>query len=272
MWNLRIIFNEIKILPPGHILKYDKGKLNIVRYYNPFDYVKPRNNLNISFPNIIKKLESILLSSIKNRLIISDVPVGVTCSGGLDSSLITSMAHRINPNVSVFFVDVRQRGLSEREYVSLLANKLNLNLFTINLTESIYKTHLIDAIYHNEMPLIHPNSIGIFLVSQLARKKNHKVLLTGEGADELFRGYQRRYVYLNKYRKLKEVLKVLKVPSFLSKIIQSIERFESGSKLNLDLINSLKFGNLEEAQKFKEIHKTLNNLVIKNTVEKKNGL
>jgi asparagine synthase (glutamine-hydrolysing) len=130
---------------------------------------------------------------------LSDVPIGTLCSGGVDSSLVTTFVHRRDPGVQIFAVDFAERGVSEREYIDAVARHLDVRVHTTLLDRESFLADLVECIYHNDFPLSHANSVGIFRVSRLAREHGVKVLLTGEGADELLGGYE---TYLRLARRL----------------------------------------------------------------------
>jgi len=116
--------------------------------------------------------------------------------------LLTAMVCRTCPNTAVYHVDVK--GISERPWAEKVARHLDIELNCVVLERENFLADYIDCIYHNDFPLTHSNSVPIFHVSDLARSNGCKVLLTGEGADELFGGYhwryRRRYNYL-RYRR-----------------------------------------------------------------------
>ena len=86
-------------------------------------------------------------------------------------------------------------GHSERHYAELLSNKLKVNLLVKNVTSESLEKNFKETIFHFEHPLVHPNAFGIAEVSKLAKENNIKVLLSGEGADELFGGYGYQHLF-----------------------------------------------------------------------------
>ena len=165
----------------------------------------------------IDELDRTLNASVTRHLI-SDVPVGTLCSGGLDSSLLTAMICRTRPNTAVYHVDVK--GVSERPWAEKVARHLGIELNCVCLDRENFLADYIDCVYYNDFPLTHPNSIPIFHISALARQNGCKVLLTGEGADELFGGYhwryRLRYNYLRHARSLSLVEQVFAKLQYLA--------------------------------------------------------
>jgi asparagine synthase (glutamine-hydrolysing) len=176
-----LIFNK-KISPPRETCWYRIELLPDETLYNK---MKEKN-----FEARLKLVENALLKSVEYQLV-SDVPLGTLCSGGLDSSLLTAMACRLNPDVSVYHVDVEDN--PEKYWAAKVADFLGIKLNTVALNKSSFLEQYVDCIYHNDFPLTHTNSVGVYYVSKLAHENSCKVLLTGEGADELFGGYDWRY-------------------------------------------------------------------------------
>jgi asparagine synthase (glutamine-hydrolysing) len=135
-------------------------------------------------------LEDELRASVERRLM-SDVPLGTMCSGGLDSSLITALArdvasgpvHAFNASV------VDQPSYDEGEWARRVADHLGVELHTVELTAASWRRDLVSVVEHIEYPLTHESSVPMMQIAGLARSMGVKVLLSGEGADELFGGY-----------------------------------------------------------------------------------
>jgi asparagine synthase (glutamine-hydrolysing) len=116
------------------------------------------------------------------------------CSGGIDSSLITALCARDLPDVTAFHVSVAgYAALDEHPYAKQVADALGIALLTYPMTAEAFRENLPRAIYHSDFPLTHPNSVAFLLISEFARQHGVIVLLSGEGADELFGGYMHRY-------------------------------------------------------------------------------
>jgi len=261
------LFNKIKILKPGQYLIFKNNDLVVKSYYDISEKIS-----HFSSPSLKEQtevLDELLNESVRKRLLIADVPTGVVCSGGLDSSLIAAVSKKYKPNVSAFFVDVIYKGYSELEFAKQIVEKYDLKLFISELNADIFKRDFVNAIYHNEMPLVHPNSIGIYLVSKLARKNNHKVLLTGEGADELFGGYTGRYT---RYSQFNQNLKLLKITNLMKKkqlIKIYLSNFLLDSALDYESLRALKFGNLYNSSVERNIDRELNRYKRNNPVERR---
>jgi asparagine synthase (glutamine-hydrolysing) len=135
-------------------------------------------------------VEDVLRASVERRLM-SDVPLGTMCSGGLDSSLITAYArdaaggpvHAFNASV------VDQPSYDEGDWARRVADHLGVELHTVELTATSWRRDLVSVVSHIEYPLTHESSVPMMQIAGLARSMGVKVLLSGEGADELFGGY-----------------------------------------------------------------------------------
>jgi asparagine synthase (glutamine-hydrolysing) len=126
--------------------------------------------------------------------LISDVPVGVLLSGGLDSSMVTAIAARETRQLTTFNVSVAgYPKLDERRYAAELCEPLGLRMVSFDLTAANFRQHLPRTVWLEDLPLTHPNSVAYYLISRVARAEGTIVLLSGEGADELFGGYRFNY-------------------------------------------------------------------------------
>lgn len=182
-------------LLPGYTLRYDIHKRSycLSRYYNLADQITSR----ASNPD---EIEDHLQGAVHKRLM-GDVPIGVQLSGGVDSSLVSSLMRKSLPNqeihsFSIGFADEKDKHFSEEPYAQRVANDLNLTHHQYNITSRDVADHFTHAIWLHDGMLDFPNSIPIYLLSKYA--KNHiTAQLTGEGADELLAGYT-KFKYMQK--------------------------------------------------------------------------
>ncbi|MEW6138978.1 MAG: asparagine synthase (glutamine-hydrolyzing) [Thermodesulfobacteriota bacterium] len=174
-------------LPPGHILRFHRrsGTLSQESFWNPAKAIS-RGRAPSASP-----FESVFRDTIERHLL-ADVPVGMQFSGGVDSTLISAVAAReLGARLSGFHCRVEDKDLDELPYASQLAQVLGMDLHVATLNEHTFFSDLLERLtWHHDEPLTHPNSVGIYLVSRLARG-NVTVLLSGEAADEFFAGYGR---------------------------------------------------------------------------------
>lgn len=135
----------------------------------------------------LRELEYRLRETVKLQMT-SDVPVGCFLSGGLDSSLITALASNFNENLHTYSIGFKEAEFNEFEYARLVATQYETTHHEVLLTSSDYLEHLTHLIGKKEAPLGVPNEIPLFLLGEKIRQ-NNKVVLSGEGADEVFFGY-----------------------------------------------------------------------------------
>ncbi|SET05000.1 asparagine synthase (glutamine-hydrolyzing) [[Clostridium] polysaccharolyticum] len=187
----RTMFENIKSLQPGHYLiaRHNREEIQVHEYW---DVVYPKTAESYErHPEsyYTEKLEELLLQSVKYRLQ-ADVEVGAFLSGGLDSSLITCMMKALSSEQrKLFSVIFENKDFSEQKYSELVAKKLGYEHHKVLFqTEDVAK-RLREVIYHTEAPVKEAYNTATLALSGEARKSGIKVILTGEGSDELFAGY-----------------------------------------------------------------------------------
>jgi asparagine synthase (glutamine-hydrolysing) len=185
------LINEVEILPPGYLLSFNKhGKIKLKQFFDINEY--QRNNvLGNDVKSLLKNVNNTLQKSVNSQLI-SDVKLGCQLSGGVDSSIITYLANNISKNKNFESVSIilDNPNYSEEKYIDKVSNQIEIKAHKFKMDVDYYFNHLRKATWHLEGPLNHPNTIGIYLLSQRA-KEFVTVLLSGEGADEVFGGYSR---------------------------------------------------------------------------------
>jgi asparagine synthase (glutamine-hydrolysing) len=191
------LVENVRSLLPGHWMQLRRGQPSAPQpYYLVEAQVDPAIYADLaqrSAPEITKEIESLAVTAVRDRLV-SDVPVGTLCSGGIDSSLITALAARDLPKLQVFHISVAgYPGLDESPYARRATDALGLDLLIHPMEAQDFRANLARATYHSDSPLTHPNSVAFLLISEFARRHGVEVLLSGEAADELFGGYVPRY-------------------------------------------------------------------------------
>ncbi|MEZ5290887.1 MAG: asparagine synthase (glutamine-hydrolyzing) [Vicinamibacterales bacterium] len=211
----------VSSLPAGHLLVVRDGVVGAPEaYYTPASDVDPERfaRLAAAPPSaVVGTIDTMLTDSVRARLV-SDVPLGTLCSGGLDSSLITALCARELPDVTAFHVSVTgYPSLDEQPYAAKVAAALGIRLLSYPMSADDFRAHLPRAIYHSDFPLTHPNSVAFMLVSEFARRHGVGILLSGEGADELFGGYMQRYRRYRQFLRARQLL--ARLPLKLRKIV-----------------------------------------------------
>jgi asparagine synthase (glutamine-hydrolysing) len=202
-----LIENIYSVLP-GHVVTIKQREIVSSCYYSPHEQVDHNQfdqYSHESVDHVIEEIEIAIHQSVQDRLI-SDVPVGTLCSGGIDSSLITAVAARYHKQLKGFHVSVSgYPALDERSYAEQVTSRLGVPLICYSLNGEIFRRELARSIYLSDAPLTHPNSVAFLLICQVARENGVIVLLSGEGADELFGGYAwryRRYIQMLRAKRL----------------------------------------------------------------------
>lgn len=185
------LFSGIRKLPPGHYLllrpEGDRYILEIRCYWDLPRYETLEDQDDASW---IRDCRARLENAVETRLM-SDVPLGVFLSGGVDSSLIAALMTRlVSGPVQTFSVGYAEQPYSELDYARLVARHLRTEHREVLLTRDNFFSLLPRLIWHEDEPLTWPSSVSLYAVSRLA-SQHVKVVLTGEGGDELFAGYSR---------------------------------------------------------------------------------
>ena len=188
------IFRNIYKLPPGNHLTFEAGRVSIEQYWD-FDFRSPDSRRDEQ--DYLDELVSLLDESVRLRLI-SDVPLGAFLSGGVDSSTVVAlMARHMGQPVKTFSIGFHEDSYNELEYARLTAQKFGTEHHEFFVTPDICDI-VDDLVWHFDEPFADSSAIPTYFVSKLARE-HVKVILSGDGGDELFGGYS-RYVVERKRR------------------------------------------------------------------------
>jgi asparagine synthase (glutamine-hydrolysing) len=182
-------FQGVRKLLPGHVLTWSVEKGVRTRRY--WHLPAPSSELSeVSFEAHAKNLRTRLEASVESHLM-SDVPLGVFLSGGLDSSALAAMmARQVREPVRSFSVGFAEDEANELPYARAVAKAIGAEHRDVTVTPADFFEALPHLVWHEDEPIAFPSSVPLYFVARLAR--NHvKVVLTGEGADELFLGYNR---------------------------------------------------------------------------------
>jgi asparagine synthase (glutamine-hydrolysing) len=183
------MFRDVVKLPPGHTMVWEKGQVTTSQYWNLSfepDYSRSEEECQAH-------LRSMLEESIRLRLM-ADVPLGVFLSGGLDSSAIASiMSRHVSGRLKTFSVGFESEYYSEFPFARAVAKHIGAEHHEVVITPSMFLSSLPQMIWHEDEPLWAAPSVALYHVAELA-SKSVKVVLTGEGSDELFAGYDRYWM------------------------------------------------------------------------------
>jgi asparagine synthase (glutamine-hydrolysing) len=207
--NTRSIYNDVFRLLPGHYLTYnlDTKKITTTEYWSilPF-FEKPK--FDKSEEQILDELEEILIKACKYRMV-ADVPVGVFLSGGTDSSVVAAILQKHYGNIKTFTIGFKEAKYNEATYAKELAKYIGTEHTEQFLGADEAGEILKEFVEIYDEPFGDSSGIPTTLVCQVAREHGAKVVLSADGGDEVFCGYE-RYWHTNGLSQ-----KMFKIPYFL---------------------------------------------------------
>lgn len=184
----KTLFQGVESLEPGKMLVIEQGRIQKKTYWEwayPCNSEYRRGNE----AELVDELRSLLMDSTRIRLR-SDVPVGAYLSGGLDSSALVSMIH-LNNDVSqrTFSITFEDEGLDESSYQKMMIDHVHADHSSITCRHDDIADNFEKTIWHTESPVLRTAPVPMGILSSLVRDKGYKVVLTGEGSDEVLGGY-----------------------------------------------------------------------------------
>jgi len=205
------ILKGVSKLLPGHSIRISNKEVNITKYYElEKEIIDPEN---IDYGSLKEILIEKLEDSIKKRLV-ADVPLGVFLSGGIDSSIITALASRHQEQIKTFSIGYKNaKFFDEKKYALQVANHFNTNHQVFDVTNEDLLLHLPDILNHFDEPFADSSAIPVYLLSQLTKEKV-TVALSGDGADEIFTGYNKHMAFVK-----------AKQPGFSNHFIKAMQPF-----------------------------------------------
>lgn len=237
------ILENVTKLEAGSYLFIKSGKVEKSSYYSiPYEASNINKPNEADYESSKKKLHSLLETSIQKRLV-SDVPLGTFLSGGIDSSIITSVASKHIDNINSFSIGYKDEPFyDETLFAELVAKKAGTNHTVFKLTNQDLLENVFDVLDYIDEPFADSSAIAVYILSKLTRE-HISVSLSGDGADEMFSGYNK---HMAEYKArnpgiiehlVKGVAPVFKkVPqsrgSKLSNLARQVEKFSTGAKLN----------------------------------------
>ena len=184
----RTVFKDVYELPPGHYMKVSNGRVSIDKYWD-IPFCPRAEQIDSSPQEISQQIRELLLDAVRVRLR-ADVPVGCYLSGGLDSSAVTTMVVKnFDSEVRTFGIRFEHDSFDEGKHQKDMVSYLNVDHTELKATNDKIGTALSDCLWHCEKPLLRTSPVPLFMLSEVVRNSGYKVVLTGEGADEVFGGY-----------------------------------------------------------------------------------
>jgi asparagine synthase (glutamine-hydrolysing) len=180
----RTVFAGVQQLEPGTFGIWTNGSWRVSRYY-PLEYPEASDEA----PDAVQTLDDLMRTCVALRLR-SDVPVGGYLSGGLDSSITCALASERSPYaLRTFSVTFTDPAFDESAFQRLVAEQVHSEHAIVHICPDDIAGVFPDVIRHTETPVVRTAPAPLYLLSQLVRERGIKVVLTGEGADETFLGY-----------------------------------------------------------------------------------
>lgn len=205
-------YKNIFKLEAGHYLTFDGQNIDIKKYWD-----LPTQKIDISYQDAVVEAERLIQSSIKYRLL-ADVEVGSFLSGGVDSSLVSSiMQEESNKRIKTFSIGFEDREYDESIYAKEVAKYINSEHYEYKFGVNDVFNLLNSFDNHYDEPFGDASSLPMMLLSQKT-KEQVSVALSGDGGDELFLGYDRYFLtnnYFNKFQKIPKILR--EIGSFIAK-------------------------------------------------------
>jgi len=189
--NDETLFAGVKRLSAGHTLLWRDGKVRLEEYWD-LSFADEGAEGNRPDADLIDEWKELFRTSVRLRLM-ADVPLGMFLSGGIDSSAIAAMmSGMVSEPIKTFSVAFHEREANELEYARMVAKRFKTDHHEIVVSPEQFFEALPHLVWHEDEPLAHPSSVALYFVSSLAAR-HVKVVLTGEGSDEMLAGYERYY-------------------------------------------------------------------------------
>ena len=176
---------EIKVLQASHYMVVNKDGILKMEKYADYRFQTPSEE---SFEAKAEKLRKVLTESVEYHMI-SDVEVGTFLSSGIDSAIITAISSRLNPGIKALTVGFNVSSYSELDDAAGIAEHLNVEHIQLKANCDQFRDAFEHVVWSLDSPVADPSTVAIYMISREA-SKHVKVMLSGEGADELFAGYK----------------------------------------------------------------------------------
>ncbi len=183
----RTVFEGVRSLPPGEMLIRENGKTTRRTWWQ-WDFAEPGDYLTGSEVDLAAELRHRLTEATRIRLR-ADVPVGAYLSGGLDSSVLTALMHGLGADLRTFSIGFEEKQFDEGDYQRMMIDHLGARHSFLHTGNADVGEAFPRAIWHGEQPVVRTAPVPMMLLSGLVRENGYKVVLTGEGSDEVLGGY-----------------------------------------------------------------------------------
>lgn len=184
------LFDGVRRLPPGNTLRWRDGAVQIEPYWDLAPAFDSKDSALRTECDLVAEFGSRFREAVELRLM-ADVPLGVFLSGGIDSAAIAAtMTDLVDAPVRTFSVAFAERDANELAYARLVAERFRTDHHEVVVSPADFFSRLGQLVWQEDEPIAHPSSVALYFVSRLAAE-HVKVVLTGEGSDEMLAGYGR---------------------------------------------------------------------------------
>lgn len=237
------IFENVKKLMPGFYLEVSSNGIFKTEKYYEIDF-QPNKKSIVTYENAQKELYRLLSDSVETRLV-SDVPLGCFLSGGIDSSVISVLAAKNLNHLQTFSIGFKDEPFyDETHYANLVAKKIKSNHTVFSLSNNDLLEHFFEFLNYIDEPFADSSALAVYILSANT-KKEVKVILSGDGADEIFAGYNKHSAaHFLRQNKLRNKLIALTHPLWnslpksrndkFSNIFRQLEKLSYAASLSLE--------------------------------------
>ncbi|WP_439574738.1 asparagine synthase (glutamine-hydrolyzing) [Phreatobacter sp.] len=224
-----LIAEGIEELPPGALWRCAAGQTSKSLYFaipaavDPDRIVAPGR---APMASLVSAFETLIRESTLAHMS-SDAPLASMCSGGVDSSLITALARRAMPDLVAYVADVG--GTGEAAAALKVGQHLRTEIRQVPLDRDAFLRLWPEAVYHADGPLFHASDMALMAVAKAASRDGFKVLLTGEGSDELFGGYHWHMATQRRWRRIEGLRGLFLTPRRRERVRRQLERLPFAS-------------------------------------------
>jgi asparagine synthase (glutamine-hydrolysing) len=184
----RTAFEGVSSLPPGHVMVVEEGKQRLRKYWD-WSFPEPASVSRRAEEDLAEELRALLIDAVRLQLR-ADVPVGAYLSGGLDSAIIASLVRGFSDApLRTFSLTFEDAEFDESGFQGQMVDYLGTDNTSVRCTRSDIAAAFPATIFHVETPIVRTAPAPLMLLSRHVREAGYKVVLTGEGADEVFGGY-----------------------------------------------------------------------------------
>ena len=195
-------FESIRAIRPGCLVRWNGERRADIEYFDPLNAVRIERLAaasKVDANEFVEQFAEAFQQSVSLHMV-SDAPLAAMCSGGVDSSLIAAFAHDQRPDLTGYVADLKGT-VSEGAAAQRMGRHLNVRIRQVDVDQTEYLRLLPWAVWHNDQPNHFPHDAAFLAVARACRGDGIKVLLTGEGSDELFGGYPWQEATWRMYRR-----------------------------------------------------------------------